>query len=129
MEFLVMILCAYGLTNIITQGTIFDGFKEKLSEISIRRENGFIKWCLDKFITLINCPMCTGFHVGWFIGIFFGPFVWWNFIFNGAVYSGTCWIIHSFVQYLGNGNDPTRSVLIMTDEPITIKDINKEDNE
>lgn len=129
MEFLISILVVYGLTNIIVQGSIFNGVKEWLTEKAITRNPGFIKWGLEKFITLINCPMCTGFWVGVFVGWFFGPFVYWNILFNGALYSGTTWVITSFVQFLGNGDDPSRSVVIMTDEPIAIKDINKEESD
>lgn len=128
MELIIYILLVYGITNIIVQGSIFDGLKEWLTEKAIIMNNKPIKFLIEKLLTLSNCHMCTGFHVGWFIGIFFGPFVFWNIIFNGAFYSGTCWIINALVQYLGNG-DPIRTVSIMTEEPISIEHINKEDDD
>jgi len=129
MVFLISILLVYGVTNIIVQGSIFDGFKDWFTEKTILKKPGIIKGLMEKFIALINCPMCTGFWVGVVVGCFFGPFAAWNFIFNGGLYSGTTWIIYSFVQFLGNGDDPGRTVVVMTDEPLDIKHINKEESD
>lgn len=101
MNILISILTVYGITKIITSGTIFDSLKSKL--------NNF-------FQTLLNCPLCTSFWVGVFLGAFYGPFPFWNIIFNGAFYSGCIWIITCLVQFLGNGYDPNRSVNV-TIEP------------
>jgi len=132
MTFLVSCLLCYGIVNILVQGVIFDSFKEWLIDISLTKRSFLTRvtaFIADKILTIMNCPMCAGFHVGWFVGIFLGPFVWWNILFNGALYSGVVWIINSFVQFLGNGNDPNRSVIIMTDEPLAIKHINKEERD
>lgn len=132
MSFFIACLLCYGITNILVQGSIFESFKRWLIDKSLVKYSFYtaIVSNLASFILkIMNCPMCAGFHVGWFIGIFCGPFAWWNVIFNGAVFSGTTWIIFSIVQFLGNGDDPSRAVMLMTDEPIAIKDINKEDEE
>ena len=47
------ILACYGLTQILIYGTIFDG---------IRPKQGL--WG-----ELFKCPMCMGFHVGWFVAL------------------------------------------------------------
>jgi hypothetical protein len=51
MELLTFILCAYGLTQIIIYGTIFDRIRPKEGELG----------------KLFKCPMCMGFHVGWLL--------------------------------------------------------------
>jgi hypothetical protein len=104
MNILILILTVYGITKIITSGTIFDPIKSKL--------NNF-------FQTLFNCPLCTSFWVGAFLGAFYGPFPFWNIIFNGAFYAGCIWIITCLVQFLGNGYDPNRSLnVIIEKEPL-----------
>jgi hypothetical protein len=47
------ILICYGLTSILLYGSIFD---------SIRPKEGL--WG-----ELFKCPMCMGFHVGWFVAL------------------------------------------------------------
>jgi len=48
MELITFILCAYGLTQIIVYGTIFDRIKPTKGKLG----------------KLFKCPMCMGFHVG-----------------------------------------------------------------
>ena len=129
MDFLMGVLLVYGITNIVVQGSIFDGFKDWLADKGVEKEGTALGWFITKFSTLIECPMCTGFQVGWCVGVFLGPFVWYSIIFNGAIYSGTTWLIHCLVQFLGNGDDPARNIVVMTDSPIALKHINKEDTD
>jgi len=51
MELLTFILVAYGLTQIIVYGKIFS----------------YIRPTKGKLGELFHCPMCMGFHVGWFL--------------------------------------------------------------
>jgi len=51
MDLLTFILCAYGLTQILVYGKIFNRFRPK---------SGMLR-------QLLECPMCVGFHVGWFL--------------------------------------------------------------
>ena len=51
MELITFILCAYGLTQIVVYGKIFN---------KIRPTKG-------RAGELFRCPMCMGFHVGWFL--------------------------------------------------------------
>ncbi len=121
----VAIIAAYGITNIVTQGAIFDPFKEWL--------NGFKSKIVKKLLYLLNCPMCFGFWVGVLLGCFYGPFEWWNILLNGAFYSATCWFIHCLNVFLGSGQDPERTININFPygvpifEPIS--DINNEESE
>ena len=50
-ELLTFILCAYGLTQILVYGKIFNKLRPQKGKIG----------------ELVNCPMCMGFHVGWFL--------------------------------------------------------------
>ncbi len=117
MNIFVLILLAFGITKIVNSGSIFDPLKNYLSS----KTNRLYKTLL----TLLNCPLCMGFWVGAIIGYLYGPFPYWNIIFNGAFYSGCVWLLSCISQYLGNGYDPTRSLIINVDSPIEIKkDIN-----
>jgi len=53
LELLYFILCTYGMTFMIVYGSIFNKIRPK-------KDSGF-------FGKLFNCPLCTGFHAGWFI--------------------------------------------------------------
>lgn len=85
MELLTFILCAYGLTQIIVYGKIFN---------RIRPVEGYIG-------TLFKCPMCMGFHVGWIL-MLLSPFTELfnfdvsvvNFFLLGGLSSGTSYILN-----------------------------------
>lgn len=126
MELLVSILLVYGITNIIVRGVIFDGIKDKLEDLMFSSK-GVIKWFLSKFLTLTNCPMCTGFWIGAAIGALYGPFEQWNVLFNGAFYSGTCWLLHCVTQYLGQGQEPDNNINIFN--KFSVEEYEDEDDE
>ena len=102
MNILILILLAFGITKIINDGLIFESLRKR-------------------FNTFLRCPLCVGFWVGILIGLFYGPFPWWNALFNGSFYSGCVWLLSCLSQYLGNGYDPTRSLIINVDSPIELK--------
>lgn len=114
MELLIAILTAYGVTNIVTQGAIFDSFREWLGTKAAT--NKLYKF----FFKMINCPMCFGFWVGILVGAICGPFPALNVIFNGALYSGTTWIIFCLTQFLGQGYDPARTVNVQFQNTLEI---------
>jgi len=80
MELLTFILAAYGLTQILVYGKIFDRLRPKYGRLK----------------DLSTCPMCMGFHVGWFL-MLLSPFTELfnfdvtvaNFFLLGWVSSGT----------------------------------------
>ena len=85
MELLAFVLCAYGLTQILVYGKIFN---------DIRPTKG-------KLGELFSCPMCMGFHVGWFLmllspftGLFNFDVSVTNFILLGCLSSGTSYILN-----------------------------------
>ena len=119
MNILILILLAFGITKIVNSGSIFDQFK-----LYLKNKNRKITNIL---LSIMNCPLCFGFWVGSLIGAIYGPFIWWNILFNGSFYSGCVWLLSCLSQYLGNGYDPTRSLIINIDGPIELKkDINND---
>jgi hypothetical protein len=122
MDFIIAILVVYGITNIVTQGSIFYNMREWFGTKTA--ENGKYSKVYGSIYKLINCPMCFGFWVGIFVGIFLGPFVWWNILFNGALYSGTTWIVYCITQFLGQGYDPSRTINVQFQNELSTKNIN-----
>lgn len=121
MELLIAILVAFGITNIVTQSSIFYPMREWLGKNINDPDFGKLS---KFFYKLVNCPMCFGFWVGILVGAVVGPFPFWNVIFNGALYSGTCWIIFCLTQFLGQGNDPNRTINVLFQNELPHKDIN-----
>jgi len=88
MELLIFILCAYGLTQGIVYGSIFN---------EVRPTKG-------KLGELFKCPMCVGFHVGWFL-MLLSPFTELfsfdvtiiNFLLLGWLSSGTSYILNMII--------------------------------
>jgi hypothetical protein len=113
-------LVCFGITKIIVEGSIFQDFRDWVAQKEIECSSEILKWVFTKFNQLINCYLCTGFHIGWFVGLFYGPFDAWNVIFNGAFYTACVWILYSFVQFLGNGNDPNRSIIVQFPDHLKI---------
>ena len=85
MELPTFILCAYGLTQILVYGKVFDGLRP-------------VKGRLGQ---LFKCPMCMGFHVGWFL-MLLSPFTELfsydvtvaNFFILGWLSSGTSYVMN-----------------------------------
>ena len=75
-EFLLFCIATVGMTSIITQGVIFQPFRQFIGNwaerVHTRREQAgkvrrsLIEW----FNELINCAQCTGFWCGLFCGLF-----------------------------------------------------------
>jgi hypothetical protein len=79
-----IILGLVGITIIITAGAIFEDIREKISQNS------------NVLGKLINCPMCTGFWVGFFFGFASGiapPII------VGGLVSLLSWSTYSLVDY------------------------------
>jgi hypothetical protein len=65
-ELLYFVLCAYGMSFIIVHGSIFK---------NIRPEKNYDKL----WNTLFHCPLCIGFHCGWFL-VLLSPYTeLWNY--------------------------------------------------
>jgi len=85
MELLYFVLAAYGLTQILVYGKIFNRFRPKSG----------------MFRQLLECPMCMGFHVGWVL-MLLSPYTELfsydvsvvNFFLLGGVSSGTSYVLN-----------------------------------
>ena len=103
MEIILIILVAYGISNIIVYGSIF----EKLREYAMAFSPNF-------FGKLLTCMMCTPFWVGFFLtlGSFlsgynqFSPFyniglenIYLCLFLDSCLISGTTFIIHTLQEY------------------------------
>ena len=87
MEIVHFILCAYGMTQIIVYGSIFDNIRPD-------------KHSFRGYGELFHCPMCMGFHVGWllmllspFTELFSFDVTVFNFFLLGGLSSGTSYIL------------------------------------
>ncbi len=109
MELFFAVIAAFGIANILGKGSIFDKLRSWLESH------------IELLYKLITCPMCLGFWLGIGLGMVYGPFPWWNPL-NGAFYSATTWSIHCFIQFLGGGYDPSRTINIVAVDPITIRE-------
>ena len=95
MELLAFILCAYGLTQILVYGHVFEKIRPK-------------KEWLKGFGRLFHCPMCMGFWVGVFLWgingfteLFTFEYNFANLLICGWLSSGTSYIFN--VLFCDNG--------------------------
>ena len=94
MELIIWILAAYGMTQILMYGSIFDKPRD---------------WMISKsqfFSDLIGCPMCTSTWVGFFLSLcFFSPTLelthipYSNIFFDGMLASGSVWAFNAFIEW------------------------------
>lgn len=122
MSLLIAILVAYGITLIVTQGSIFYAFREWFGKKTA--QGGKLSKVYGYVYKLINCPMCFGFWAGILVGYFLGPFVGLQMLFNGALFSGTTWILFCITQFLGQGYDPARVLNVTFQNELQQKSIN-----
>ena len=111
---LVWLLIAYGQSNIMVYGSIFNGFRDKINNWGQGEHLPFNG--LGRFISnLIGCMMCTSTWVGFFLSIaFYSPshelfkvheVVSW--FFDGMLASGFVWGFNAVVEWFEE-NRPTK---------------------
>ena len=93
METLIWILAAYGMSQIIVFGSIFE-----LREWTIKHS--------QFFGDLVQCMMCTSTWVGFFFSLtFFSPTAslvtipYTNIFFDGMLASGSVWAINAIIEW------------------------------
>ena len=101
METLIWILAAYGMSQILVFGSIFDNQRA---------------WIIKKstfFGDLIQCMMCTPTWVGFFFSLtFFSPtesmamIPYSNIFFDGMLASGSVWAINAMVEWFEENKPP-----------------------
>lgn len=101
MNTLLFILISYGLSNIVVYGSIFNGLREGLNNLS---PNFWGK--------LVSCMMCFPTWAGFFLSLtFFSPSLHYGLndflifpkeitsvFFDGMLASGTTWLLHTFQE-------------------------------
>ena len=105
-QLLLWMIMAYGLSNILVYGSIFNTPRNFIIKQSENQDSYFT----DFFIFLnemLSCMMCTPTWVGFFFGIFLyspvhelldvNPYVSW--FFDGMLASGSVWAINAIVEW------------------------------
>lgn len=104
-QLLTWMIMAYGLSNIVVYGSIFNGPREFIRKWS---EDGlFLKPTAQFIKDMTSCMMCFGFHCGWFLSIFvyspvhdiLGLTQYSSWFFDAFLASGSVWIINSIIEW------------------------------
>lgn len=105
-QVLVWFVMSYGLMNIMVYGSIFQGLRDFLGRWRDGQNLPLIG--MGKFLSrLINCPLCFGFHCGWFLSItiyspinhIFNTPLWCSWFFDGITSAGAVWAINSIIEW------------------------------
>jgi hypothetical protein len=114
MVLLIWLLAAYGMSNILVYGSIFQGMRDELKNWGNNELpfNGLAKFVSD----LLTCMMCTSAWVGFFLGItYYSPSMsligtsdWVSWFFDGMVASGFVWAFNGMVEWFEE-NRPTKN--------------------
>ena len=101
MELLIWLITAYGMTQILVYGSIFDKVRAWISRHSKFMED------------LLGCMMCTSTWVGFlFSFIFFSPtdtlttLPYINVLLDGMLASGGVWAINAIVEWFEENKPP-----------------------
>jgi len=112
-QLLLWMIMAYGMTNIIVYGSIFNGPRNSINKASNTPYfpfRGFFIFVSD----MIKCMMCASVWVGFFFGIFLyspvhemlGVSSWGSWFFDGMLASGSVWTINSIVEWYEENRPP-----------------------
>lgn len=105
-QLILWMIMAYGISNILVYGSIFNGPRNKINEWAAD-EKSFLRDFWVFLADMLKCMMCTPTWVGFFFGIFLyspvhqlleiTPFVSW--FFDGMLASGSVWAINSIIEW------------------------------
>jgi|TARA_R110001583_G_scaffold28074_3_gene100034 hypothetical protein len=103
METLIWILAAYGMSQILVFGSIFDTIRDWITKKS------------TFFGDLLSCMMCTSTWVGFFFSIvFYSPTItmvsipYSNIFFDGMLASGSVWALNAIIEWFEE-NKPSKN--------------------
>ena len=105
-QLILWMIMAYGMTNILVYGSIFNGTREFIRKWGDNKYlvfSGFASFVSD----ILKCMMCTSTWVGFFFGIFvyspvhelLGVSNWGSWFFDGMLASGAVWAINAIVEF------------------------------
>ena len=105
-QLVLWMIIAYGLSNIVVYGSIFNGPRNAINRWAANEWtpfNGF--WV---FISnMIKCMMCASTWIGFFFGIFLyspvheilGVTTWASWFFDDMLASGSVWAINAIIEW------------------------------
>ena len=105
----IWILMAYGLSQILVYGSIFESLRQGLHKWGADEKAPFQSF--GEFLSgLIKCMMCTSTWVGFFLGLtLFSPTsflydtpTWISWFFDGLLASGGVWAVNSIIEWFEN---------------------------
>jgi hypothetical protein len=105
-QLLTFMIMAYGFTNILVYGSIFNGPRNFIREKSLD-EGSLIHNQWKFLIDMLSCMMCCSTWVGFFLGItifsptnqFFGTTPYFSWFFDGLFASGAVWAINGIIEW------------------------------
>jgi hypothetical protein len=104
-QLVLWMIMAYGLSNIVVYGSIFNGPREIIRKWS---EGQFLMSGVGTFIKeMTSCMMCFGFHCGWFLSLvvyspvheLLGLSQYESWFFDAFLSSGAVWAINSIIEW------------------------------
>lgn len=105
-QLLLWIIVAYGMSNILVYGSIFNRPRNFIYE-QAENQNSYFTDFFTFLRDMLSCMMCTPTWVGFFFGIFLyspvsqllnvTPYVSW--FFDGMLASGSVWAINSIIEW------------------------------
>jgi hypothetical protein len=106
MTLIAWFVMAYGFTNIMVYGSIFQGLRDTIKGFG--NNPYFPLNFLFNFIDgILSCVMCCSVWIGFFIGLviwspnshLFGMPIYTSWFFDGIMASGAVWAINAIVEY------------------------------
>lgn len=111
---LIWLLIAYGQSNIMVYGSIFNGLRNRINRWG---QNEYLPFNgVGRFISdLLGCMMCTSTWVGFFLSlVFYSPshelfnvHLAGSWFFDGMLASGFVWAFNAIVEWFEE-NRPTK---------------------
>lgn len=105
-QLLLWMILAYGLSNIVVYGSIFNRPRNWIR--SWGEDEYYVFSDFGKFLTeMMSCMMCFGFHTGWFLAItiyspvshILGVPIWISWFFDSFLASGAVWAINAIIEW------------------------------
>ena len=108
MIILMWVIAAYGMTNILVYGSIFNGLRNWIHKNAQPNVRGVILKSVFEFVSsLIQCVLCTSTWVGFFLSLtLFAPWnemiglnKYFSVFFDGMLSAGAVWAINSVIEW------------------------------
>ena len=113
-QLLLWMMMAYGISNILVYGSIFNGPRNFINKWG---ESTFLLNGFGAFLSkMLACMMCCSVWVGFFYGIFLyspvhellGVHKYYSWFFDGMLASGSVWAINAIVEWFEENRPSNR---------------------